>query len=228
MKIVAYVPMKLNNERLSNKNTRAFDNGRPLLTYILETLCQVKGISDIYAYCSNNTITKYLPPQVKYLTRCTSLDQSETKINEVMLGFAHAVNADVYVLAHATAPFVSVTSIEDGISKILTEGYDSALTVIKVQDFLWKDGKPFNYDPSFVPRTQDLPPMYAETTGLYIYTRNLIIDQNRRVGDRPYLIPVSKIEAIDINEPIDFDIANAIFNKNIPLNSQDIDISTDR
>lgn len=215
MKIVAYVPMKLNNERMPNKNTRSFDNGRPLLTYILETLCKTRGLDSVYAYCSSEAVKEYLPDQVRYLSRSTSLDRSETKINEVMVSFAQQVDADVYVLAHATAPFISAASIEQGISKVTNEGYDSALTVVKLQEFLWKDNKPFNYSPSVVPRTQDLEPMYAETTGLYIYTRDLILNQNRRIGERPYLIHVSKIEAVDINEPIDFDIANAIYNKSI-------------
>ena len=215
MKVVAYVPMKLNNERLANKNTKCFDNGKPLLTYILDTLCMTTGLDSVYAYCSSDEVRQYLPAQVKYLKRSTSLDRSETKINEVMLSFAQDVDADVYVLAHATAPFISAASIEQGISKIVNEGYDSALAVVKLQEFLWKDGKPFNYNPETVPRTQDLPPMYSETTGLYIYTRDLIVNKNRRIGKRPYLIPVSKIEAVDINEPIDFDIANAIFNKSI-------------
>lgn len=215
MKIVAYVPMKLNNERLPNKNTKSFDHGRPLLTYIFETLCTTKGLDSVYAYCSSESVKEYLPHQVRYLSRSTSLDRTETKINEVMVSFAQQVDADVYVLAHATAPFISAASIEQGLSKIINEGYDSALTVVKLQEFLWKDSKPFNYNPSLVPRTQDLEPMYAETTGLYIYTQNLILKQNRRIGERPYLIPVSKIEAVDINEPIDFDIANAIFNNAI-------------
>lgn len=215
MKVVAYVPMKLNNERLANKNTKPFDNGQPLLTYILDTLCKTNGLDSVYAYCSSEEIKQYLPEQVRYLKRSASLDRSETKINEVMLSFAQDVEADVYVLAHATAPFISAVSIEQGISKIVNEGYDSALAVVKLQEFLWKDGKPFNYSPETVPRTQDLPPMYSETTGLYIYTRDLIVNQNRRIGERPYLITVSKIEAVDINEPIDFDIANAIFNKSI-------------
>ena len=215
MKVVAYVPIKLNNERLANKNTKSFDNGRPLLTYILETLVKARGLDSVYAYCSSEDVKQYLPAQVRYLTRSTSLDRSETKINEVMLGFAQAVYADVYVLAHATAPFISVASVEEGISKVVNEGYDSALAVVKLQEFLWKDGKPFNYSPETIPRTQDLSPMYSETTGLYIYTRDLIVNQNRRIGERPYLIPVSKIEAVDINEAIDFDIANAIFNKSI-------------
>lgn len=35
---VAFVPLKLNNERLPGKNTKPFTNGKPLITYILSTL----------------------------------------------------------------------------------------------------------------------------------------------------------------------------------------------
>jgi CMP-N-acetylneuraminic acid synthetase len=212
MKIVAYVPMKLNNERLPKKNTKPFSNGRPLLTYILDTLSKIEVLDDVYAYCSSDEIKEYLPDNVQYLCRSTLLDRSETKINEVMSAFAQKVDADVYVLAHATAPFISAASIEKGIQKIVNEGHDSALTVVRLQEFLWKDGKAFNYNPEVVPRTQDLELMYAETTGLYIYTKKLVLNHNRRVGDRPYLIEVSKIEAVDINDLVDFDIANAIYN----------------
>lgn len=210
MKVVAYVPMKLNNERLPNKNTKLFDNGRPLLSYIFDTLINTKGIDSIYAYCSDDSICQYLPEKVKYLSRNIELDRSETLINDVMLAFANDVMADIYILAHATVPFLSSKSIELGIKKIVNENYDSALTVLAHQDFFWIKDKPFNYDPISIPRTQDMEPIYSETTGLYIYKRNILIEQNRRVGDHPFLIPVTKIEAIDINEPIDFIIANAI------------------
>lgn len=210
MKVIAYVPMKLNNERLQGKNTKLFENGRPLLSYIFETLVNTNGLDEIYAYCSDDSICKYLPEKVRYLTRSKQLDRSETLINEVMLAFAHDVVADVYVLAHTTAPFLSSKSIELGLSKVIQENYDSALSVVPHHDFFWLDGKPLNYDPVSIPRTQDIQPMHAETTGLYIYTRDLLVKQNRRVGDRPFLIPVSRIEAIDINESIDFTFANAV------------------
>jgi len=210
MKVVAYVPLKLNNERLPNKNTKLFDNGRPLLSYIFETLIRTREIDDIYAYCSDNSICQYLPEKVKYLSRSTELDRSETLINDVMLAFANDVIADVYVLANTTAPFMSSSSIEVGIKKVVNENYDSALTVVAHRDFFWLKEKPFNYDPSSIPRTQDMEPIYSETTGLYIYQRNILIEQNRRVGNHPFLIPVTKLEAIDINDPIDFVIANAI------------------
>ena len=46
-KIVAFVPLKLNNERLPGKNTKSFDNGKPLLSYILSSLTCVEGIDEI-------------------------------------------------------------------------------------------------------------------------------------------------------------------------------------
>jgi CMP-N-acetylneuraminic acid synthetase len=210
MRVVAFVPMKLNNERLPNKNTKPFDNGKPLLHYVFATLRKCRGIDAIYAYCSDRAVVQHLPSDVRYLARETILDRPETLINEVMLAFAKAVEADVYVLAHATAPFISAATIELGISKILHHEYDSALSVMKLQEFFWKDGKPMNYDPRSIPRTQDLHPIHVETTGLYIYRRELIVEQNRRVGDHPFLIEVSRIEGTDINDAIDFAVANAL------------------
>lgn len=210
MKAVCFVPLKLNSERVPKKNIKRFDNGRPLLSYILETLRSSICADDIYVYCSDEQVVEYLPESIKYLKRSQSLDKDSTKINEVLQSFAQDVEADVYVLAHATAPFISAASIDKAINAVLSGGYDSALTVEAKQEFVWKEGKPFNYDLTNIPRTQDLEPFYLETTGLYVYKRDLIVNQNRRIGDRPFLVEVSKIEAVDINDPIDFEIANAI------------------
>ena len=81
-----------------------------------------------------------------------------------------------------------------------------------MQDFLWQNGMPLNYDLKNIPRTQDLPKIYRETCGLYIYTRDLILNEGLRIGKKPYLVEVSKIEACDINDGDDFTIANAIYN----------------
>ena len=69
MKIVALVPMKLNSERVKNKNIRKFDNGRPLCTYILDTLKNVNNIDEIYVYCSDEKIKKYITAEIIYLKR---------------------------------------------------------------------------------------------------------------------------------------------------------------
>ena len=215
MKTVAFVPVKLNNERLPGKNIRSFTNGRPLITYILDSLLHTSDVDEIYVYCSDAAIQEYLPEKVKFLKRDPYYDLSTTSFNEVLISFAELVKADVYVLTHATAPFISPDSIRTGVKKVRDEGFDSALSVSKIQEFLWKDGYPFNYDVDQIPRTQDLSPFFAETCGLYVYTRELIIKTRKRVGSDPYLIEVSKIEACDINEPIDFMIADAIYQQRL-------------
>ena len=47
MKTVAVVPVKMNNERLPGKNTKCFDNGEPLIKYVLSSLSKVKNIDEI-------------------------------------------------------------------------------------------------------------------------------------------------------------------------------------
>ena len=78
---------------------------------------------------------------------------------------------------------------------------------------MWKDGKPFNYDLDNIPRTQDLDPIYAETSGFYIFKPEVIKGLHRRIGNKPFMVEVSTIEAADVDEPEDFMIANAIYNQ---------------
>lgn len=210
MRAVAFVPIKMNNERLPGKNTKEFSNGRPLISYILETLKQTNGIDEIYVYCSNPSIRQFIPEGVRYLRRDKYLDKSTTSFNEVLKSFARDVEADIYLLTHATAPFINKESFEKGLIAVKSGEYDSALTVEKLQEFLWKDGKPFNYNPSRIPRTQDLEPYYTETCGMYIYTSDLMKIEGRRIGHRPFLVEVSKFEECDINNPDDFLLADVI------------------
>lgn len=163
MKIVAVVPMKLNNRRYPNKNIKNFTNGDPLCTYILRTLLQVKQIDEIFVYCSNLEIQKYLPEGVRFLRRSESLDQDTTKMNEVLRSFSEEIPADIYIMTHATSPFVSVESIGKGICAVLGGDYDSAFAARKLQDFIWQSNKPMNYELDNIPRTQDLEPIWQET-----------------------------------------------------------------
>ena len=172
MRTVAVVPMKLNSQRLPGKNIKAFTNGKSLCWYILSTLLQVKGIQEVYVYCSSPEIQAYIPERVRYLPRGKDLDQDSTKMNQVLRRFAADVPADIYVMTHATAPFIRPESIQKGLDAVLSGAYDSALAVKELQDFLWKDGKPWNYQLDNIPRTQDLPPLYQETSGFYGTRKN--------------------------------------------------------
>lgn len=210
MKVVALVPIKMNNERTPGKNTKKFSDGTPLIHCIEKTLLNCKEIDEIYVYCSKEEIKEFVLPGVNFLRRSEIYDTAQADVNDMFYTFSKTIDADVYVLAHATAPFLRSESIDKGVRVIRDDGYDSVVAVRKIQEFIWRDGKPFNYNPEFIPRTQDLEPLYVETTGLYIFTKKVIQTKHSRIGECPFLLEVSPIEATDINNPVDFEIANAI------------------
>ena len=84
---------------------------------------------------------------------------------------------------------------------------DSAFSAQKVQTFAWYRGVPINYDIEDVPRTQDIDPVWIETSAFFIFKKELFTEHHRRIGFHPYIQEVSGIEAIDIDEKKDYDFA---------------------
>ncbi len=210
MKVVAFVPIKMNSSRLPHKNLLDL-NGKPLCYYLPNSLLKVKGIDEIYVYCSNESIVDYLPKGVKFLKRDSYLDGDLVKGQEIYESFINEVDADVYILAHATAPFIKSETIENALNKVIDDDYDSALSVKRIQTFTWYQGKPLNYSLDNIPRTQDIEPVFYETSAFFIFKKEVFTEMGkRRIGDRPYFQEVDDIEAVDIDYPEDFAFAEVI------------------
>jgi CMP-N-acetylneuraminic acid synthetase len=211
MKTVAFVPVKLNNERTPGKNVKPFSDGTLLISFIQKILLQVSAIDEIFVFCSDERIKEYLLDGVQFLAREKFLDTPKALANDLVKSFTSKIDADIYVKAHVTAPFLNFITIEKMIAAVQSGEYDSAFPVTSLQEFLWKDGVPLNHSQLALPRTQDLDKIFVETTGAYVFTKEVSHNNGRRIGDKPLLLEVSKIEAIDIDYPIDFEIANAIY-----------------
>ena len=211
MKIAAFVPVKLNNERAPGKNTKRFDDGMPLITHFLKTLVQVPEIDELYVFCSKEEIKDYMVPSVRFLKRPESLDTKEATPQDIISTFMSMVEADVYMVCHCTSPFVKAERFSECIHKVCEEGYDSAFTGEKIQRLMWHDGQPLNFDAANVPRTQDLPVYYNEVSAAYVFKKETFETLHRRIGLNPYICEVSGVECVDIDYPEDFEIANAIY-----------------
>ena len=211
MKIVAIMPIKLNNERLPGKNIMLLD-GKPLLQHQLLALQQTELADEIYVYCSDEAVCPFLPEDIQFLKRPAELDLPTSNFTQIFSAFADAVPADCYVYVHATAPFVTPDTITECIHAVHSGEYDSAFCAVKIQDFLWKDGEPLNFDAANVPRSQDLDPICRETSGVYVFTKEVFETCHRRIGKKPYIKEVSFKEAVDINNPEDFRLAEAMVN----------------
>lgn len=209
MKRVAFVPIRLNSQRVKGKNLRDL-GGRPLLAHILDSLLAAPSIDEVYVYCSNPVIREYLPAGVKFLQRDVSLDSDTTLGADIYDAFTQEVYADIYILAHTTSPFIRPSTIEEALHKVECEGYDSAFSAKKEQSFVWWEGRPLNYSLSHIPRTQSLEPVYIETSAFFIFRREIWCEQHRRIGNNHYIATTDRIESIDIDNPDDFLLAEAI------------------
>lgn len=211
MKIVSVIPIKMNNERLPGKNTRVLGK-HPLIYYTQKMLLEIEDIQERYVFCSNRKIEDYLLPGVTYLQRSERLDLPTSNFNQIFESFADTVVADIYVYAHATAPFIKAETTRECIRAVLTDNYDSAFCAVRIQDFLWSNGEPLNFDPKDLPRSQDLRPIYRETSGTYVFTRETFKNYHRRIGKQPFIKEVDFKEAVDINTADDFRLAEKLLN----------------
>ena len=214
MKTVAIMPLKLNNERLPGKNTKLLGD-KPLLQYELEALQKANMTDSINVYCSDDSVIEFLPKGVNFIKRPEFLDLPTSNFSQIFESFMGEVDADIYVYAHATAPFITVETIKECIGAVQSGKYDSAFCAVKIQDYLWRDGKPLNFDATNLPRSQDLEVIYRETSGVYVFTKEVFQKYHRRIGANPYIKEVTYKEAVDINNPEDFDLAAALVNINI-------------
>ena len=196
---------------MPKKNIKPFFDGTPLMSFIQRACLASKYIDETYIYCSDDSIKKYILDGVKFLRRPDELDGDDKNANDIIREFMREVDADIYVNTHTTSPFAKAETIDDCVSQVMNGGYDSAFCAEAIRTFMWEDGRPINFDPDHFPRTQDLPLVYGETCIAYVFKKETFQKYNRRVGVKPYVKEVGKIEALDIDYPEDFEICNAIY-----------------
>lgn len=214
MKTVAIMPIKLINERCPGKNTRILGT-KPLLQHELDSLKETGLCDSINVFCSSEDVVPFLPEGIQFVKRPDRLDLPTSNFTQIFSLFMEQNEADIYVYAHATAPFISVDTMKQCIEAVQSGDYDSAFCAVKLQDYLWQDGEPLNFDATNLPRTQDLKPIYQETSGVYVFTREVFERYHRRIGKKPFIKEVSFKEAVDIDNPEDFDLAEALVNLDI-------------
>lgn len=207
MKVVAFVTIKLNSQRVPYKNILPVGS-KPLCCHVLETALQISGIDEVYVYCSDERITEYMPERVHFLQRDQRLDGDTIKAKDTYTAFLNDVpDADIYIALCTTSPFLKAESLENALNQVLSGEYDSAFAAREFKTFAWYRGKPINYDVQDIPRTQDIDPVYVETSAFFIFSKELWQKEKRRIGDRPYIQTMDIIEGVDIDTMEDYTFA---------------------
>ena len=213
-RIVALVPMREHSERVMNKNVRLFHK-RPLYHHILGSLLACPHIDSVYIDTDSSFIMEDAPQHfdVNIIERPMHLRSDFTPMNDILLYDVTVVEADYYLQTHSTNPLLRTQTITAAIEALLgSSEHDSLFSVTRLQARLWDaDGRAVNHDPNNLLRTQDLPPIYEENSNLYIFTKAILEERRNRIGYRPLLFEIDRIESWDIDDEHDFRIAELLY-----------------
>lgn len=210
MKVVAFLPAKGTSSRIENKNIKLLD-GKPLFLHTLEKLVACDFIDEVYLDSESEEIFS-LAENVKcnFLKRDVSLATNMTDGHSLFYNEAKQVEADIYIQILGTSPFIKKETIQKGIAILKTQNeYDSVILVKKEKLYTWNE-QTANYNLEHIPNSVDLPDTIIETMGLYITRKNVALEMKKRIGKNPYLLEASTIEAVDVNYPDEFELANFI------------------
>ena len=218
MATIALLPMKAHSERVSGKNFKNLA-GKPLFRWILDTLLAVDEIDQIII----NTDAKDILAQnglvatdrIIIRERRPEICGDHVSMNLIIQDDLEATEADQYIMTHTTNPPLSSSTVAKALANYnsakSSNSADSLFGVTKFQTRFYKqDGSPINHDPNNLIRTQELEPWYEENSCIYVFDKASFAKTNARIGQKPMLFEIPKLEAIDIDEKEDWFLANAV------------------
>lgn len=220
--LTVFLPCRAGSERIPNKNTKSFagiEGG--LLKIKLNQLIDTKLVDLVIVSSNDDKVEEIVNEfktngKVRYDHRPDSLALSSTSTDELMSYVPSIIDCGDVLWTHVTSPFIDANEYERIIQiykGVVERGYDSLMTVKKVQSFMWDDKGPINYkrtDEKW-PRTQTLNPIYEVNSGAFICSANVYQSFFDRVGEKVFLCEQDSICSLDIDWPDDFHMAERMW-----------------
>lgn len=211
------------SRRVPLKNLRAL-GGKPLVAWIIEAARRSQSLSRIIVSTDHDEIARVAREYGADVPFRRPAALAEDVPSELVT--MHAMSflessggrAEVAVTLQPTTPFVRAEHIDACIDQVLA-GADSAMTVAAVRErpeWMLKvgaDGRAVPYAGRWWVGdegvSQELPPLYMPNGGVFATRRDLLMEQRTLVGGRARAVIMPLLESIDIDEEIDFAVAEA-------------------
>lgn len=214
MIVKAVIPIRKGSQRVQDKNLRPFAD-TTLLELKIRNLKQSEIFDEIIVNTdSDEAIRIAIQNGVSYHIREPYYASSQCSGSEFFQHLGKVTDTDVFAYCPVTSPFVSVETMIKCIDLYKSnKDCDCVSTVSDVKEFLWLNGAPINYDKGNAPNSQDLPDIKALNFGFTLVKRESLIRNRNIIGDKPLFVTTPEIEAVDIDTPLDFYIAEHIYKK---------------
>lgn len=215
-KIVAIVPARIcNDEGLKNKDILPFA-GENLLIHKLRQLKMVQGI-DILVSSENDEILEMSKKEgVNCIKRPMELAKSDALFGDFIEYICSIVKQDHIMWSCVTSPLISTEIYQSAISayyECLEKGFDSLVTVQRLQRYLMDENGAINFRPGKnVTLRNQVKPIYIFTNGISLAPHEFMKIWKYTSGKMPYMYELGKKESIDICDEFDYECAKKFLN----------------
>jgi CMP-N-acetylneuraminic acid synthetase len=220
--ITVFLPCRKGSQRIPDKNIKPFagiEGG--LLKIKLDQLLKCEKVDRIVLSSNDERILEFAKNlnETKIIIdhRAEHLGSNTTTTDSLINYVPSLINEGHILWTHVTSPFMNSRDYDaliDAYFNGLNEGYDSLMTVLKLQGFIWNRQGPLSYkrDELKWPMTQNIEPLYEIDSGAFISSIDNYKHHKDRIGSKPLLFIQKKIKSIDIDWPEDFIFAEKIWN----------------
>ncbi|GEK15073.1 cytidylyltransferase domain-containing protein [Aliivibrio fischeri] len=215
--LAAVIPVRLGSSRVSQKALlEVGDEKITLLAWKIRQLKKVLNKANIYVSTESDVLKKIaLDEGVKVHHRDEYLaDGHKASFSEVIVGVVKDIPHEHIAWVTCVVPLMSPKEYLQGFKEydehVLSDNStcDSLVSTNLLKEYFWNDDEAINYSATkHHTISQELPNIYRVTNGLYMAPKELMLEKEYILGEKPYKSCVSKIAGIDIDEYEDYEIA---------------------
>ena len=213
--VIGLIPIKGSSSRVKMKNLRNFGD-TSLFELKLSQLLDATGFKEIIVSSeSEKALSIAKQKGFSIHKRDSKYSTSDVPMSDVYSNIASEIQGENIAWINVTNPLAESHVYTNAI-KLFNEidnRYDCLLSAINLQENIFYKGKPVNFSPSPWPRSQDLSGLCTLPFVISILKRKDMINWGSCVGKHPYFYYLDKLEAWDIDDQVDFDFCEMIYNK---------------
>lgn len=224
-RILTIIPARAGSKRVPGKNKKKLA-GKELVRYAIEATLESQlsnmivvstDDEDISRIASGYSTIKCLKrPEEISGDRATAITYVQHALKEIREEF------DFVAIVQPTSPFTLGSDIDNTIKLLLDSDADSSVSVMKLDHAIHplklkvKEGDellPFLEEEKGRMAAHELSELYARNGSVYVSTMDTI-QKNQIIGDICLGYEMPRERSLDINDPLDFEFAEFIINRN--------------
>ena len=221
MKLLAIILARGGSKSIHRKNIKPLYS-KPLISYTIELAIKLNIFQDVIVSSDDDEILKIAEEFGAEIIRRPEIFASDIASSESAI--IHALEElsttnkdyDAVVLLEPTSPLRKIETVRNAIEIFKLYSYTTLISVIEDFSTFWlpKNIKPEKLFPNQSRRRQERLPLYKEVGVVYISRVDHLLLNKSFISDNLYLHITDPVESIDINNQVDFSIAESILKNN--------------